>query len=307
MSPFESYIAPARARTGFWRVVVGILLILFCWVASMLVMLTAFVISKLATNNSLEAAMAQLDSLMNSHDPTAVLVMLLSFAGIWVGVFAALTWLHGQRFSTIFAPPGRHRIIDFLKGAAIMPVSILLLIAISGGAGMGMGDPQPLMPLETWLIWVGPILVLVFFQATAEELIFRGYFVQQLAVRSRYALVWAVIPSVLFGMLHYGDRPDGSDIYYIGVTAVMGLIFCTLVWRSGSLWPAIGLHVVTNAYALTIVTVDGSLVGTQLWVFQKADFVSALQMQLGILVVILIALLSPLGRIYDAPARPGGG
>ena len=178
MSPFESYIAPARARPGFWRVAVGVVLILFCWVASMLVMLTAFVISKLATNNSLEAAMAQLDSLMNSHDPTAVLVMLLSFAGIWVGVFAALTWLHGQRFSTIFAPPGRHSIIDFLKGAAIMPVSILLLIAISGGAGMGMGDPQPLMPLETWLIWVGPILVLVFFQATAEELIFRGYFVR---------------------------------------------------------------------------------------------------------------------------------
>ena len=307
MTPFESYIAPARARTGFWRVVVGILLILFCWFASMLVMLSAWVIGKLVSSNSIDATLAQLDTLMDSRDPTAVLVMLLSFAGIWVGVFATLTWLHAQRFSTIFAPPGWHRVTDFLKGAAIMPVSVLILVVVSGGTGMGLDEPEPLMPLETWLIWVGPILVLVFFQATAEELIFRGYILQQLAVRSPYWIVWAVLPSVLFGMMHFGNRPDGSDIYYIAVTAVMGLIFCTLVWRSGSLWPAIGLHVVTNAYALTIVTVDGSLVGTQLWVFPKVDFVNALQMQLGILVVILLALLSPLGRIYDAPARPGGG
>lgn len=303
MTPFESYIAPARVRTGFWRVVVGILLILFCWFASMLVMLSAWVIGKLVTSNSLDATLGQLDTLMDSRDPTAVLVMLISFLGIWIGVFAALTWLHAQRFSTIFAPPGRHRIVDFLKGAAIMPVSVLILVIISGGSGMGLDDPEPLMPFETWLIWVGPILVLVFFQATAEELIFRGYILQQLAVRSSYWIVWAVLPSVLFGMMHFGNRPDGSDIYYIAVTAVMGLIFCTLVWRSGSLWPAIGLHVVTNVYALTIVTVDGSLVGTQLWVFPKVDFVNALQMQLGILVVILIALLSPLGRFYDAPAR----
>lgn len=303
MTAFESYIAPARARTGIWRLVVGVLLILFCWFASMLVMLSAWVIGKLVSNNSIDATLAQLDTLLDSGDPTGVLVMLLSFAGIWVGIFTALTWLHGQRFSTIFASPGCHRFIDFLKGAAILPLSILILIAVSGGAGMGLGTPEPLMPFSTWILWVGPILVLVFFQATAEELIFRGYLLQQLAVRSPYWIVWAVIPSVLFGMLHFGDRPDGSDIYYIGVTAVMGLIFCTLVWRSGSLWPAIGLHVLTNAYALTIVTVDGSLVGTQLWVFEKADFVSALQMQLGVLIVILIALLSPLGRFYNAPVR----
>lgn len=278
---------------------IGIALILFFWVFSMVLLLVAWLGGQIATGLSVDDALGRMDLLQSNPDPILIVIMLFSFSGIWIGVLTALPWLHRQRFSTIFAP--RHRtfqaITDFAKGAAITLLAIPAFYALSLASGVDPGPVQELMPLDQWLFWIGPLIVLVFIQATGEELIFRGYLLQQLAVRSKHWIVWAVVPSLLFGSLHYNGAETG--LLYVTTTAITGLVFCVLVWRSGSLWPAIGYHVANNLYALTIVSVDPDTASTQLFAYPEANMHDLLVLDIVFSIILLVIVISPLGRVFN--------
>ena len=106
-----------------------------------------------------------------------------------------------------------------------------------------------------------------------------------------------LLPSLAFGALHYRDSETG--LLYVITTTLMGLVFCALVWRTGALWAAVGFHVTNNAYALTIVSADPAVSATQLWVFPQANMAELLQVNLCVTVVILLLILSPVGRVFD--------
>lgn len=73
----------------------------------------------------------------------------------------------------------------------------------------------------------------------AEELLFRGY-LQQLLTRGIGFWPAAILLSAGFGAVHLGNKGEGS---FGAITAGMaGLVFCYSLWRSGSLWWAIGNH-----------------------------------------------------------------
>jgi membrane protease YdiL (CAAX protease family) len=81
-----------------------------------------------------------------------------------------------------------------------------------------------------------------------EEIFFRGFVLRGLARRMppAAAIVWT---AVLFGAFHF-------DLYRLLPTTVLGLILGTVVWLTGSLWPAILLHVANNAIAVSANNVD---------------------------------------------------
>ncbi len=74
----------------------------------------------------------------------------------------------------------------------------------------------------------------------SEELLFRGYLMATLArgIGFRWA---AIISSVLFGLTHISNHGEGV----VGIVAVVliGLVFAYSVWKTGSLWWAIGFHI----------------------------------------------------------------
>ncbi len=73
-----------------------------------------------------------------------------------------------------------------------------------------------------------------------------------------------------------------------------GLLFCALVWRSGSLWPAIGMHVAVNIIALTVLGLEGDIASTQLWIAGKADYIRLVQADIAM----LLFVMSQMGRIF---------
>lgn len=304
MTPFETFILPARMRQSLWRFALGIVLILCFWVLGIALVIVVAPLVWQAGSDYGDALDSVLESTFPIESPQGVLTMLAMFAGIWAGVYLAGR-LHGQSFGRFFAASGGRGFSLLLKGA----VFGIIWILGSTMAGLPLvNDLRSGLDLGQWAPFLLPVVALVFVQATAEELIFRGYLLQQFAVRSRHWIIWAAVPSFLFGLLHYSpDLPDGGGYYYVVNTFLFGLVCCALVRRSGSLWPAVGLHVTINIFASTIVGAEGIVTGTQLWNLDLSDVVPTMKADLIVSVLMLGFVLSPLGRVFDENTPDSGG
>lgn len=93
-------------------------------------------------------------------------------------------------------------------------------------------------------LWAAGVLV-VLVAPVVEELFFRGFCFR--AVRNRFGFVVAAgAVSTIFGLLHY-TGPD--TLVLIPPLIFLGVLFCWLYERTGSLWPSILLHLLNNALA----------------------------------------------------------
>ncbi len=133
---------------------------------------------------------------------------------------------------------GRHAFGLFAAGAGwgFLALSALIgLLAITGHITVGGPSDPPLLALRSAAVWALAFLGVGLF----EETLARGYLQGRL---SRAIGFWpaAVLLSILFGAGHYSNGGEtGTGL--IGAGAV-GLVFCYSLWRSGSLWWAIGFH-----------------------------------------------------------------
>ena len=73
----------------------------------------------------------------------------------------------------------------------------------------------------------------------AEEMALRGY-LQQVLTRGIGFWPSAILLSIGFGALHLGN--GGEAIFGVTMAGLAGLVFCYSLWRTGSLWWAIGNH-----------------------------------------------------------------
>lgn len=88
------------------------------------------------------------------------------------------------------------------------------------------------------------IAVLALTPAVCEELLFRGY-VQRQAERGMGVMGGILFSGIVFGAYHLRF----SQILPL---CVLGIFLAYLVWRTGSLWPAIVVHFANNALAVAI-------------------------------------------------------
>ncbi len=254
MTPaFARYIAPAQARPEVWRLILGAGFIAAFYVVVIMVL-------------ALAVRAAGLD---RAAGPAMTLALLYTFAALGAGGILAARIFHGRGAATLF---GRAAplIRDFVRCALLVLVLqgiVLLLVPIPGGLQQGI-DPW------TWAALLVPALVGLLIQTGAEELVFRGYLQQQLAARFRSPLIWMILPSVLFGFLHFEPTVMGDNVWYIvAVTGMFGLLMADLTARTGNLGAAWGLHFANNLYALLIVSVQGPLSGLSLYTmaFPQSD------------------------------------
>lgn len=135
--------------------------------------------------------------------------------------------LSGTRFFSLFA-----------RGAAVgfCGLSFLILILYAGGVWHYDG-----MHMYGWAAWqYGLIWALIFVMvAVAEEMTLRGYL---LAALTRGMTFWpaAILLSLLFGALHLNNA--GEDPFGIAEVVCAGLMLSFVIWRTGSLAMAFGIH-----------------------------------------------------------------
>lgn len=290
-SPFEQWLEPARPRAKVWRLAIGVVIAVAIWIGWSFAVTFGYAV--VTASSGAPSARGAIDDLVSGATPAALFTLLFSFVGLWLGVWAAVRLMHGQNIWTVVSPEKAIRWRDFGIGLAVVAGYLVLSLLSGLVAGLPMAERSDLTLMQ-WAAAAAPVCVLVFIQASGEELLFRGYAMQQLAARFRNPLIWGLLPSLVFGLIHYtnGTHPDYSA-YYVLATSLFALIMTVSVWRTGSLSMAMGLHTGNNVGNLLFIGPDNVMTGAQLWHVTVDDIMLAAPYDLLLLTLLLAFMLSP--------------
>jgi uncharacterized protein len=104
---------------------------------------------------------------------------------------------------------------------------------------------------NTLLLVVGALVVIVV-APVCEEIFFRGVLYRVLRIRLGL-WVAAIIDGLFFGLVHGSSSPLSA----LPVLAVLGIMFCWVYERTGTLFASIALHALNNTISYGYVTDDG--------------------------------------------------
>lgn len=254
---FDEFIEPAKAHSQLWRTLLGVLLACVVFVLGVLALMSVIRLIVGA-----DSAVAWFERMQSASTPTGALLMLYSFTALGLGFIAATRLLLRRRAQTLFGPVPR-LLRDFVTAAGI----VFLLYGLSLVAWSQSFDALMNLDYSLWLSFLPIALLGVLVQTGAEELAFRGYLQQQLAARFASPIAWMLVPSLLFGMLHFDPTNMGPNTWAIvGTATLFALIAADLTARTGSLGASWGFHFANNCLAILLLATDGTITGLSLYV-----------------------------------------
>lgn len=250
----EAFAAPARARAAIWRVVVSLILI------AGLIVLAGLAISYGGTlfGADFEPFLDDLESGTRG----GTLLLLASFILWWLGLWAAVRLMHRRGLRSLLGPRGG---VDPRRFGAGLAVALALGLASILAGALAFGAPGfSGAAFADWLIGAAIAAPLLLIQTGAEEALFRGYLLQQMAARFRSAFAWALLPSILFGLGHWSPDAPGGAAPTMLATGAVGVILAVVTARTGDVSAAWGLHFGVNLLAILLVAPPGPLSGLAL-------------------------------------------
>lgn len=288
---FEAYrLSPPKPVT-LPRLLVGLFIVMACWLALSIVLIIA---ASIVSGGNFETVL---------QTRPGTLGIFASFAGIWVGVWLAMRFLHREPIGNLLGVGGKLATGDFWRGfGAVVATSVLsevLLYAVWPEMTRGS------ISLQQWLLYALPVFVLAFVQTSSEELLFRGYLMRGLANRFRSPWIWALIPGLLFLALHFTPQMDVLDVLLLVASiGALTVALTIVVYVTGNLGAAFGMHMANNLFAFLLIghqsdfgqfalyngaPVDGDLP------LQKFLILAAISLVcVGLTVVLLLHRASPL-------------
>lgn len=283
----SSFWAPASLRPEIWRTLLGFILIHAVFFG---VTFVVFITGAALSGSRPEQILA-------ADTPFRATVFFLTFLGYHLGVFLVIRLLHKRSFRSLLGPSERVNWQHFRRGLyvalAISVAAIALQIILSiPFPPENQETARQSMPFSRWALLVTPAIALVFVQIFAEELVFRGYVLQQIRARFKSVWVWAVLPSLAFGILHFDTQTYGINAYfYVLHTTVVGVILSVVTLKTGNIGAAAGLHFANNAMLLVSAT-EGAMDGFSLFLV-PADLTSAatsasIVQQTGLVILVFV-------------------
>ncbi len=249
---FERYRDTAGEKTTLPRLVIGTAVVVLFWVAITLVVVLGGTYLAIIWQLSFDGLTAgPIQGFLAS--PIGVLTALTSFAGIWIGLWVAMRFIHGEPLTALFGPSQRVSWPGFLKGLiAVLITSALseiLLYWLQPEIARGA------IGLSTWLLFLIPIVALTLLQTSSEEMLFRGYLLRGLARRFESPYVWALLPAIVFTSLHWspGSTPWMTASVLASIAA-FALLLTLLVYVTGNLGAAFGAHLGNNLTGFLLIS-----------------------------------------------------
>ena len=229
-----------------------------------------------------------IDAIMALESPASILIFLTTFLGPVLALLLAVRLLHGLRFRDLLGAGGRVRWRQM--GVAILVVGAIA--AFGSLLALATGGLERNLPLSAWVVYLVPAVAVILLQVTAEELVFRGYLQPALAARFSSPLIWLILPSLLFGMLHWQPDKFGANAWLVVLaTTLMGIVFGHVTAVTGNVSAAIGVHFANNCTGLLFVATKGELSSLSLWLnpVELSDIPATRASLIGNMVLIAIA------------------
>lgn len=194
----------------------------------------------------------------------ALTIMLVLYAGSMMQVEFGLAGVFGTQMILLLIPLclvvytkkdirqtygfAKAGLADYVGSVFIIAGFFLLNIVIA--AGMTMLFPESAGNVESVFSNLmgdsaaAALFVIALTPAVCEEMLFRGMILHALGARHRMASAVAVT-AVLFGLFHM------SLVKFVP-TGLLGLVLCLVVWRTGSIYPAMLMHFLNNMVSVAI-------------------------------------------------------
>ncbi len=278
-TPLQNFAAAAQTSTAIWRLFIALLVV---FGGLLLFGLGMGAVGLLAGASESAAAV-----LSGFETRTSALVILATFL-IWrPAIWVAIRLLYRRSYSTLFGPHGRVNRSQFLRGLGIAG-GFTILSTVLAWAYVGAPEWTGVEALP-WLAFACLAAPLIYIQSSAEELLFRGLILQHMAARFGAFWAWGLVPSVLFGLLHW--NPDGYGVaawMVLLITGLTGLVFALVTAATGNLGLAMGLHFGLNVYALLLVAPNAAFSALALshWPVEDATLLRLLIVDLAALLIL---------------------
>ena len=220
---------------------------------------------KTASNPELLSEMASNPndlSLISTNPISGLVVMLVPFLAGLAAFWLLVKPLNGRSFTNTVNGTGSIRWKRIFLSAFIWIIisGLYLLIYMKY-------DPSNFKinnSTSSLLVLASVSLILIPFQTTLEEIIFRGYLMQGFAVIARNRLTPILLTSLLFGLLHAWNPEVKEYGFFVMMPQyiVFGLLFAILTVIDDGIEIAIEAHTANNVFLSILVTNSSSALQT---------------------------------------------
>ena len=191
-------------------------------------------------------------AILDTQRPVSVFIAMASIIVMIPAVMLGMLTMGMKPAGRIWSVAGRMRwgLLGRLMIAAVISVVAMNVVGILFGlvldpasASAPTAGSDDTFSWQLAMISMLLVLLLVPFQATAEEVVFRGLFMQVLGSWIKTPWVAILVPSIGFALAHI------YDIWGLAAVGIMGGVAAWLTWRTGGLEAAIAIHIVNNIIA----------------------------------------------------------
>ncbi len=224
-------------------------------------------------------------------------VLVLAMPAFLVAWYLKLDW---RRTFSLQPPDGRAMLGALLLAVSVVPVSNLLR-QVQFMYYPPQADDMAKMAetlLSGSLFWL--VMVLAVLPGICEELLFRGFLLAGLR-DSMSTLRVALLVGVVFGLFH-------MEIDKIPVHTLLGMLLAVVVLRTGSIYPAMLIHIANNGLAVAATRVEWLKSFLGMTEFEADPTHPHFSLKtVGFIVVFLIGLITVAGvrKIRPQTSLPG--
>jgi hypothetical protein len=251
-----------KGKNDWWRYLVMIAIV---FVATQLGSIPFSILAAAkALSSGLELTTANLTNfeLLGIDPNLGLFLMLISFTAGLIAFFLLIKPLHARTITDSLTGRKKFDIKRVLFGAAIWGGLMLLSFLVS--YSINPEDYTLQFDLNQFVILVFVSVIFLTLQASFEEVIFRGYFQQGIALLTKNAWIPLILTSLLFGLMHLSN-PEVKE-YGVAIMLpqyiLLGVVFAVCVIMDKGLEIAIGVHVVNNVLSSLLVTHESSVLQT---------------------------------------------
>lgn len=252
-------------KNQVWRYVVVILGFLFASGFIGAIPILCVVISQVAAGNadisSISSNPSDLTALGISQNLSLFLMLFSTVVGLIASIFL-IKWTHNRSFSETINGTKKIRWNRFFVGVLIWGALLAVYLVISY-----LFDPNNFIlqfNISTFIPLFFISVVMIPFQTTSEEYLFRGYFSQGIAAWTKNRWLAIIIPAILFGLMHSFNPEVDEYGFWVSMPQYIyfGLLFGFVSVIDDGIELAMGVHAINNVFLSLFITHKSSVLQT---------------------------------------------